>query len=291
MLMALAIWCLRKSASLPFSSDGEDPATKEAFHCLRRAAGLMTFVSEQRHRAVSHHPGTDFDERILKSFTLQALAEAEEITLERGRQRNHSPSLLASIAADIRAKFTEAGKLVSDLPETTLPPFRKYLAFKVAFYEAYMLCYQGLDLFAQEKCGDSLKVFQLSQDALERARKAAKEFALKAKIAGAGPAQHTVFTTLESTLKRAQDKAVRENGLIYHHRVPAEAPAHPDPQCLVQPEAYSLPSPADWSGVTLDPAAVPLRGQNKAADLASSDAAPMPASAKITSEEQYCVVS
>ena len=134
---------MRRSVSLQFSSDGEDAATKEAFNCLKRAAGIFDFMKEQRLRAVAHAPDTDFDVRIIEALSLQCLAEANEITLERARHKKLGPELIASIARDTELKYAQAEVLAKQLAEKTLPAYKKYLMFKRFFYKAYTLCYQG----------------------------------------------------------------------------------------------------------------------------------------------------
>ena len=143
LLLAVAIWCMRRSASLQFSSDGDDVATKEAFSCLKRAAGIFDYMKEQRSRAVAHAPDTDFDVRIIEALSLQCLAEANEITLERARQKKHAPELIASIARDTELKYAQTEVLTKQLAGNTLPAYKKYLTFKRTFYKAYTLCFQG----------------------------------------------------------------------------------------------------------------------------------------------------
>lgn len=288
MLLALAIWCFRRSSTIPFAGDGDDAATKEAFHCLRRAAGILSFVVDLRKHSVSHHPGTDFDERILQAMSLQALAEASEITLERGRLKGNAPDLLAGIAADICQKFTEAEALLHPLPPVTIPVLRKYLAFKLAFYKGYSLYFQGLTLFAAESCGAAVLAFTKCRESLDAATKAAALYAKEGK--SGSPVQHTLYTTLDALVRKAADKASHENGFIYHQKLPAELPAL-EPRAIVQAEAYVAPAPSGaWAEATFDVTRVPVRGQNAAADQAASDNAPLP-STKPVSEEQFCSVS
>lgn len=62
----------------------------------------------------------------------------------------------------------------------------------------------------------------------------------------AKPATHLFFRRVEPLLKRHLEKAERENGFIYHQKVPDDCPSLEEKATfgLAQPEPFSLPSPS-----------------------------------------------
>ncbi|EDQ90284.1 uncharacterized protein MONBRDRAFT_32015 [Monosiga brevicollis MX1] len=264
-----AIWLTKHAAWIidyaDTSVEGND-AAKDIFNSLKEAAGVFQYFLQRTRSEIAYNPNTDFDERMLDVRLQQAIAEAQEVTLDRGRQLGHKPGLLSSIARDLSEKFQNAADALTSMDNIVAKRLRAYCNFKAAFYRAYMYCYAGLAYFQEEKCGDALGCYQGAAAAIEEAKTHAKAFSRAATAFGSSvhsaqvmePSRHVIFTTLERTLKEAHDKAHRENGFIYFHKVPAAPPTTPDAKCLTEPTALELPVPLEtWQATTWDATKVP----------------------------------
>ncbi len=49
---------------------------------------------------VPYNPNTDFDERFVRCMAALLLAEAQEVTIERARNKGHKADLIAGLASD-----------------------------------------------------------------------------------------------------------------------------------------------------------------------------------------------
>lgn len=148
-------------------------------------------------------------------------------------------------------------------------PLKAYLQFKSKFYLAYTYTYVGQQLFAEEKCGDSLKAYQQAQAALSEAEALGKAYK-RATVSrwsyhSPGPltaCDHTVFTTLQKTLRGAADKSRRENDFIYYHKVPVDDLPLPESRAMAKPTQFDLPAVSErWTEAKFNITMVPKKGE------------------------------
>merc|ERR1712025_1109111 len=103
----------------------------------------------------------------------------------------------------------------------------------------------GEALLAEDKCGDAIRCLQESKTCLGKASGMATEYA-KTKGPGttARPEKHQVFRRLAPIVERTLEKCERENGFIYHQKVPydpVELPTNSKTHGLVAPESFEIP--------------------------------------------------
>jgi len=256
------------------AQEDTDDSAKEIFNCLRRAAGVFQCLLDQHRSDLAHLPNTDYDERIMEVRVQQCIAEAQEVTLERARSRDHKPALISSIARDEHDRYQQAADALKSMDNKYAKRQRTFLMFKAAFYKAYMYCYAGISQFGEEKCGDAIRSLNEAQASMEEAKKIARAY-VKIPVASQAPPDptyHIVFKRLEKVIKEHSDKYNRENGFIYTQRIPTVAPEPPEPKCLTELMPFEAPPPSDaWETATFDLKKVLAKGEKPAADKASGD--------------------
>jgi len=283
MTINYGLWFMKHAAAVadtltPHPNETDDSA-KEIFNALRRAAGVFQYLLSQHRAELAYLPNSDFDERIMEVRVQQCIAEAQEITLERARTKGHKNTLIAALARDEHEKYLQAADSLNSMDNLWAKRLRTFLLFKAMFFQAYMYTYNGIQLFSEEKCGDSISSLQAAEKALQEARQASKAF-VKIPIPAAtmhsqappDPSIHPAFKNLEHLIKTHLDKANRENGFIYFHKIPGVPPEPPAPQCLTEAIPFEAPPPSNtWETLKLDLTKVPMKGLNSAADKASGD--------------------
>ncbi|CAH8821420.1 unnamed protein product, partial [Trichobilharzia szidati] len=103
--------------------------------------------------------------------------------------------------------------------------WKKYSEFKQCCYESYAYVYYGEDLLEKEKAGQAVAVLKEASVPYEKALRAAREYV---KVEGVSlstkPPDHCFFRRLPGLIERTRNKCDRENGLIFHQKVPTVAP-------------------------------------------------------------------
>ena len=73
---------------------------------------------------------------------------------------------------DTKDFFSDADKQLAAVKNNLIVgKWRKYLQLKEVFYTSYMYCYHGLQLLAEEKCGEAIKCLQESKTEFIRCEK------------------------------------------------------------------------------------------------------------------------
>lgn len=99
-LLNIGLWHCLHANKLGESGDDED-SKKETYRALRIASSYFSYVERDQIQLYPYSPNTDFDERIIKCLARQCLAEAQEVTVERARAKEHSDELIAGIAQSV----------------------------------------------------------------------------------------------------------------------------------------------------------------------------------------------
>ncbi|VDD95901.1 unnamed protein product [Enterobius vermicularis] len=266
MCVNMALWLAKHAAWTAGKDEVREGEAKRVHTALRRAAGMFIFfflLSREILRESSiilpkflvtdlaTIRGSDFDPSVLNAYINQCTAEAQEVTVARAIELKHRPALISALAHETSAVFLKADKSLERLDQNVFGKWRWYLQLKAQVYLAYAYAFFGESLLAEDKCGEAVRACREGLSCFE----IAKNFsAMYMKSQGPGtpakPATHLFFRRVEPLLKRHLEKAERENGFIYHQKVPDDCPSLEEKATfgLAQPEPFSLPSPSpDWS--------------------------------------------
>lgn len=191
---------------------------------------------------------TDTDTRVLEAYIYQSTAEAQEVTLARAIEMKHSSSLIAALACETAQLYQKADDALQSLDAKIVTKWRKYFQLKSDFYTAYAHNYNGDALLAGDKCGEAVRGLQEGVKLYSEAEKKCTEYA-SAKGPGttARPGNHLFFRKFGPVIKRTLEKCDRENGMIYHQKLPF------DPPQLELKATYGLASPEEFQEPSLNP--------------------------------------
>ncbi|XP_071043249.1 BRO1 domain-containing protein BROX-like [Parasteatoda tepidariorum] len=243
----MAIWLMKHAAMMAGKDEIDMEEAKEVHKCLRKAAGLFTAMQDKYIGSLLQktEPGSDLDSSVVNAYIGQCTAEAQEITIARAIELNHAPSLISALANETSRMYSTAVAHLSKVKSSKAEKWRKYFELKSVFYLAYAYCYSGENLLAQEKCGDAVRALQESEKCYESASKLCKEYInIKGPGISAKLDTHLFFRKLGPLIKRTLEKCERENGFIFHQKVPAEPVALEIKATygLVSPEEFELPN-------------------------------------------------
>jgi hypothetical protein len=242
----VGIWYMKHAGMMAGRDEINMDEAKEVHKCLRKAAGIFNAMQEKYvgNLLQKLDPGTDLDSTITNAYISQCTAEAQEVTIARAIELKHAPSLISSLANETSRMYSAGAGYLSKLSPSKVGKWKKYFELKSIFYLAYAYCYSGENLLAQEKCGDAIRSLQESEKCYVAATKQCKEYvALKGPGISAKPENHLFFRKLGPVIKRTLEKCERENGFIFHQKVPAE-PLPLELKAtygLVSPEEFNLP--------------------------------------------------
>ncbi|MFH4979346.1 hypothetical protein AB6A40_006055 [Gnathostoma spinigerum] len=246
MCLNMAIWLTKHAAWVSAKDNVAESEAKIVHTCLRRAAGLFTFVSQNCDKipGASSIKGSDFDSAVLSAYVNQCMAEAEEVTMARAIELNHAPLLISSLAQETTRLFLAADKYLEQQNQSIFGKWRKYLQLKAELYTAYAYAYYGQHLQSEHKAGDAIRIYN---EGITFYKKTCDLCSKYAKTTGPGVAarldKHLFYRRVEPILKQNIEKAERENNMIYHEIVPKECPRleSKSVEGLMKPEIYGLP--------------------------------------------------
>jgi len=246
-LMNTGFWFMKHAAMLAAKKEISMEEAKEVHTSLKKAAGVVKFVQETLLPQLLEKgaDGGDLDGRVTTAYINQCTAEAQEVTIARAIELQHNPTLVSALAHETSKMFTTAADNLHTLDQKTFGHWRAYFEMKSQFYLSYAYSYQGEALLAEDKCGDAIRCLQESKTCLGKASDMATEYA-KTKGPGttARPEKHTFFRRLAPIVQRTLEKCERENGFIYHQKVPydpVQLPTNAATHGLVAPEVWEIP--------------------------------------------------
>lgn len=304
----VAMWYTKHAAKIAGKDDISMDEAKEVHKCLRKAAGILTFMQDHYNgQLLEKSPeGSDLDPHVMTAYINQCTAEAQEVTIARAIEMKHNPGLISALAHETAKMFTTAADALATLDAARFGKWRKYLQIKSVFYMAYAHCYAGENLLSQEKCGDAIRALQESEKCYADAAKLCKEYAA---LKGAGgvtakPEQHLFFRRLGAVVRRTLEKCERENGFIFHQKVPYDPPelevratyGLASPEEVQIPDANPLWTPVTYAAFDLSRAFPTDPANSKAATKAEGDLppvkeAPIPQSKQEPKTHSGCTVS
>ncbi|VDP30511.1 unnamed protein product [Schistosoma margrebowiei] len=217
-------WCDSiKPKGEPIVSEDE---AKDVHLSLKTAAGLFNLLrTKYMHEFTEFVPNSDMDPNILDAYINQSLAEAQEITVARAIELKHKPYLIAGLANETAKLYEKCGLALTQCNPKIVGKWKKYSEFKQFCYESYAYVYYGEDLLEKGKAGQAVAILKEASAPYEKAIRAAREYT---KVEGVSlstkPPDHCFFRRLPGLIERTHNKCERENGLIYHQKVPSVAP-------------------------------------------------------------------
>lgn len=247
MLMNTGFWFMKHAAMLAAKPEISMEDAKVAHTSLKKAAGMIKFVQENLLPQLAERgaDGGDMDGRVTTAYINQCTAEAQEVTIARAIELKHNPTLVSALANETSKMFTTAADNLHTLDQKLFGHWRAYFEMKAQFYLSYAYNYQGEAVLAEDKCGEAIRCLQESKTCLNKAAEMATEYA-KTKGPGtmARPEKHNFFRRLGPIVDRTLEKCERENGFIYHQKVPydpTELPVNSQAIGLVAPEPWEIP--------------------------------------------------
>ncbi|CAH8821811.1 unnamed protein product [Trichobilharzia szidati] len=222
----VALWYTKHAAKVASSESVSEDEAKDVHLSLRTAAGLFSLLREKyMHEFTEFIKNSDLDPNILDAYISQSLAEAQEITVARAIELKHKPHLISALANETAKFYEKCGLALSQCDPKIVGKWKKYSEFKQCCYESYAYVYYGEDLLEKEKAGQAVAVLKEASVPYEKALRAAREYV---KVEGVSlstkPPDHCFFRRLPGLIERTRNKCDRENGLIFHQKVPTVAP-------------------------------------------------------------------
>ncbi|KAH9519354.1 hypothetical protein Btru_075319 [Bulinus truncatus] len=248
MLFNVALWYTKHAAKLAAKDDPDMEEAKEIHKCLRISAGIFKFCKDALKSQLIDPPSEgshDTDTRVLDAYFFQSTAEAQEITLARAIELKHTVTLISALAYETAELYQKGDDALASLDQADVGKWRKYFQLKNKFYLACAHSYFGENLLNQDKCGEAIRGLRESVDLYGKAEVLCKEYATTKGVGTvAKPQNHLFFRKLGTVIKRTLEKCDRENGLIYHQKVAADAPLLELKATygLVSPEEYKPPA-------------------------------------------------
>ncbi|ESN93154.1 hypothetical protein HELRODRAFT_89289 [Helobdella robusta] len=251
MLYSVAIWYSKHAAAISVKSNLKDNDALEVFKSLKTAAGIFLFVKITKSNLKRNaEQFSDLDDNVLEAYYLQCLGEAQEVSLARSIEMKHKPELIASLSYETSQIFKKAVDLFSNLNHKLFLKWKLYLQFKCDIYMAGAFNYYGELKLSEDYCGEAIKYAEEGKSNYTKAEQRGKLY-----LSTDGPGfqanllTNSFFLKLGSTIHRTLDKCLLENGLIYHHKIPAKV-EELDLKAtygVVTADAYQLPKPKIWT--------------------------------------------
>jgi len=255
MCINIALWYTKHAAKIAGAKD--EPSmdeAKEVHKCLRKAAGIFKYCKDNVGRLLQvGKKNSDLDTRVLSGYMHMCTAEAQEITIARAVTLKHAPSLISAISHETSNIFQQADKALESLDQELCAKWRKYLQLKAHFYKSYSYCYQGDALLAADKGGEAIASLKECKKIYEETQTICKDYhSTKGQGTTAKPQEHPFYMRFYPVVARTLEKTERENGFIYHQKVP-DKPNELELKAtygLVSPEEFAVPDMSEqWTQV------------------------------------------
>ncbi|XP_068222752.1 LOW QUALITY PROTEIN: tyrosine-protein phosphatase non-receptor type 23-like [Palaemon carinicauda] len=167
---------------------------------------------------------SDMNPTLLTFFYNVCLAQAQECILEKSMTDNRKPTIIAKVAMQVVEYLKTAMKNLGSAKSADaviteivggkkLKMWRKYCEFKIAYYGAVALLYQGMQTEEQQKMGERLAYYQAAVDMLSEASKLSKNLEKQELIAES-------LTFSNDVMGGKLTAAQKENEFVYHEKVP-----------------------------------------------------------------------
>lgn len=282
----VAFWYMKHASAIASKDDITMEEAKEVHASLRKAAGIFKLIEHDFSPKLTERQmeAGDLDPRVISAYLTQCTAEAQEVTVARAMELKHNASLVSALANETSKLFSDAAKLLGSLGDVA-SQWTKYLRLKAAVYQAYAYCFCGENLLGLDRCGEAVRALQESQACYSRSVDLCKEYAkTKGPAHKIHPENHSFFKRLAPKIHVTLDKCERENGFIYHQKVPDDPPELElkatyglvSPNEVPMPSASPLWSPQSYAAFDTPKTNAKDPANSKAAAKVEGDLPPVP---------------
>ncbi|CAI4223654.1 unnamed protein product [Auanema sp. JU1783] len=247
LVVNMAVWLTKHAAWLAGKDEVNEKDAKLVHTCFKRASSMYGYVLDNLHHVsgIENFEGCDLDAKVLRAYQHQSTAESQEIVVARAIEMKHQPLIVSSLSTHTANMFSGAERELANLNKDIFGRWRIYLQLKHHLYLSYAYAFLGESLLAEDKCGEAVRACQEGVSEFNIAEELAVKYA---KADGPGtrikPEQHMFFRKVKPLLERHLEKAKRENGFIYHQKVPDQCPSLDDESAygITKIESYTLPA-------------------------------------------------
>ncbi|KAF2748863.1 BRO1-domain-containing protein [Sporormia fimetaria CBS 119925] len=219
----------------------EDIGLKTAYHSFQASAGMFTYINEN----FLHAPSTDLHRDTVKTLIAIMLAQAQEVFLEKQIADGKKVGLLAKLASQAAALYTQAVEGVQE--NVTKAVFEKVWLMVVQIKASHMASlaqyYQALADDDANSHGVAIARLQAAETLAKDAHRLANAFPSSLPVnsnltAEAGPFFSDMTKKHLSNIQERIIQFTKDNDFIYHQGVPNESSLSAIPKL---PAAKAIP--------------------------------------------------
>ncbi|WPG99417.1 BRO1-domain-containing protein [Acrodontium crateriforme] len=219
----------------------EDTGLKTAYHSFQAAAGMFTYINEN----FLHAPSTDLSRDTVKTLISIMLAQGQEVFIEKQIVDKKKPGLLAKLSAQAASLYAQAVDGVEENVAKGIFERVWLLVVQIKQHHTASLghYYQAIADYEANSYGQAISRLQAALRTNKEAQKLASSFPGSTSTTS-NLSNETGTILAEMTKKHTaavQDlltEYMRDNDMIYHQPVPAEATLSSVPKL---PAAKAIP--------------------------------------------------
>ncbi|EGO59504.1 hypothetical protein NEUTE1DRAFT_60990 [Neurospora tetrasperma FGSC 2508] len=226
----------------------EEAGLKTAYHSFQASAGMFTYINEN----FLHAPSSDLSRETVKTLISIMLAQAQEVFLEKQIADQKKNGLLAKLSSQAAALYAQAVEGVQE--NVTKAIFEKVwlsvVQIKLNFMNSLAQYYQALADEDANSYGVAIARLEIAQGLAKEANKMAHSFPTSVPpnsnlTSDCGHILADATKRHLATVKEKLEELNKENDMIYHQPVPAEASVAPVPKL---PAAKPIPVSELYAG-------------------------------------------
>lgn len=204
----------------------EDVGLKTAYHSFQASAGMFTYINEN----FLHAPSTDLSRETVQTLIRIMLAQGQEVFIEKQIADGKKPGLLAKLAS--QAAFIYAQAVEGTQDNVSRAVFERVWLLTVQIKQHHMASlaqyYQAVADYEANSYGQAICRLQAGLNASKEASRLANSF--PSSVPSSSNLSTETGTVLVDAVKKhtalIQERIAeynRDNDMIYHQPVPAEA--------------------------------------------------------------------
>jgi len=216
----------------------KDEANKDAYHSFLNASWLLeTIENEELGKLKSDELPKDLSADFIGTLKLQALGQAQEITIIRAVDQKNKSNLIAGLAHEVFNKYNEASDKVKGVGK--IEKLREYLKARRNYNATLSYIFTGADFNENDKNGEAMGC---AAAAISSLKKTEDQFHSYFKIAPKTDDKHdiTLIKQLGSVVEQYDAKFKRQNDIIYYAKAPEKTPDLEATKNLVNPEKLEI---------------------------------------------------
>jgi hypothetical protein len=204
----------------------EDTGLKTAYHSFQASAGMFTYINEN----FLHAPSTDLSRDTVKTLISIMLAQGQEVFIEKQVVDKKKPGLIGKLAAQAAYLYAEAVQGVQE--NVSKAVFERVWLQVVQIKQHHMASvaqyFQAVADYEANKYGEAICRLQAAQHASKEALRIANSFPGSVPSnSNLGSETGTILVDMTkkqlASIQELLTEYVRDNDMIYHQPVPAEA--------------------------------------------------------------------